>query len=346
MEPLKEYMENQLIKKGKKIFISHNTEDQNFGNALFDLIVALIGNDPQKIFYSSKPKYGVPNGGNIIETMKEQYEKNELYFIVISSPRYYNSPKSLNEMGAAWVLNSKYDVFLTKDNDISNLKGVYDSSSIAIQVNQGQDTKDRLDMFAKDIVDFFNESKIPVNWTDIRDGFIQAVNDIEYASNDINESDTDGEIAQTRDIQTLKNLFSNFSVNLIQKYFEDPIYIDNRLPLSYYSWNYICSSYTFHIYDEKLKKLFDEFWDPWNELMRDNHVYYESWPTNPQVYHFYGYKYDVFETTEQENRYNYIIKQGEKICNALQNLTNHINQKYLAINLVELSNTFEMDNND
>lgn len=345
MKSLKECLKNQMSIKGKKIFISHNTDDKDFGDALFNLIVALIGDDPQKIFYSSKPKYGVKNGGNIIGTMKEQYDKNELFFIVISSPRYYKSPKSLNEMGAAWALNSKYAVFLTIDSEISNLKGVYDSSSIAIQMNNGQDSIDRLDMFAKDIIDFFNVSKIPDNWTNIRDEFITKVNAIEYATNTINESATNKEIANSRDIQTLNHLFSNFSVNLIQEYFRNPIYIDYRLPLSYDCWCYICSSYTFHIYDEELKRLFDEFWEPWNELMHDNYLYYESWPNNPNVYHFYGYKHDAFKTSEQEHRFKYINKQGKTISEALGNLTSYINQNYLQVNLNTLSNIFESDNN-
>ncbi len=337
MEPLKEYIENQLIKKNKKIFISHNTEDSAFGDALFELIVVLIGNDPQKIFYSSKPKYGVSNGGNIIGTMKKQYEENELYFIVISSPRYYNSPKSLNEMGAAWALNSKYDVFLTNDCDISNLKGVYDSSSIAIQVNKEKKTIDRLDMFANDIADFFNV-QIPNNWEDKRNEFIIKVNAIKYAPIAINESTIDSEIANQRDIQTLDNLFSNFSSKLIKEYFDNPIFIDDRLPLSHEIWCELRSSFTFHIYDSKLKELFDAFWYPWNNFMCDNYRYYEADSINSHRYKFIGFRCDVF--FQNKDRYDYTIKQKKVICGSLYSLIQYVREKYIRLDIDKLESDF------
>lgn len=145
----------RLFKK-KKVFISHNSEDKVFCDEIFRLVTVLIGDDRSKVFYSSKPKYGVPNGANIISTMKEQYDHYNIFMIIASSPKYYRSPKSLNEMGAAWVLNSKCKVFLSPFSSINELKGVIDSGYLAIQVMDSDDTRDRLDLFAEELTSFFN----------------------------------------------------------------------------------------------------------------------------------------------------------------------------------------------
>lgn len=343
MQSLSDFLHNSMTKKGKKVFISHNSKDREFGDALLDLIVSLIGDDTEKIFYSSRPKYGVQNNGNIIETMKEQYEKNDLFFIVISSPRYYDSPKSLNEMGAAWVLNSKNIVFLTRDSDVNNLRGVYDNASLALQVNQGKDTKERLDMFSDDLLSFFGISKKPEDWGTKRDEFIRKVNEIKYDFKICNES-IQTNLKHERDVKTLKELLSSISSDLIQDYFKNPEYIDDRLPLSYEIWCDIYSSMTFNIYDKGLNELFQKFWKPWSELMSDNYKYYGVCENKPNSYKFFGLKCDTFENPNDETRFNYILDSGNKISKALSEFYQYIIQNFEEVDIKKLNSEFEENN--
>lgn len=329
-----------MTKKGKKVFISHNSKDREFGDALVDLIVSLIGDGSEKIFYSSRPKYGVQNSENIIETMKEQYEKNDLFFIVISSPRYYDSPKSLNEMGAAWVLNSKSIVFLTPDSDVDNLRGVYDNASLALQVNQGKDTKERLDMFSQDLLNFFGISKSPEVWETKRDEFIRKVNEIKYDSKICNES-IQADLQHERDVQTLTELLSSISSDLIQNYFRNPEYIDDRLPLSYTIWCDIYSSMTFNIYDNRLNELFQKFWKPWSELMSDNYKYYGACNNKSNSYKFLGLKCDIFESPIYENRFYYILSSGNIISSALREFYQYIINNFKEVDIKKLNSEFE-----
>ena len=86
--------------KPPKVFISHKTEDSAYAEAL----------------------------------------KNLINFIIIHSPRYYKSAVCLNEMGAAWALNTKFCSFLTKDCRIDQLTGVIGKEEICISPNADEET--------------------------------------------------------------------------------------------------------------------------------------------------------------------------------------------------------------
>ena len=131
------------------------------------------------IFCSSLPGYGIPNGANIFDFLRERFRNYDLHIIFVHSPEYYESAVSLNEMGAAWVLKSNATSLLLPGFDFSGMKGVIGSDSIAIKLDGDQsEVKDRLNQLRRELEAEFN---IPDNediiWEDARDKFIREIND-------------------------------------------------------------------------------------------------------------------------------------------------------------------------
>ena len=118
-----------------KIFISHKTEDSQYAKELVEMMVK-IGVQYDDIFCSSHPGCGVIFGKGILSAIREQFGEYELLVIFIHSPRYYSSPVSLNEMGAAWILKSEHRSFLTSDCTFEMLKGVISSDEAAFKAGQ------------------------------------------------------------------------------------------------------------------------------------------------------------------------------------------------------------------
>lgn len=126
----------------KKIFISHSTKDKVFVEHLFTLLKN-VGVSENNIFCSSIAQCGIGNGMNIYDCLKQTISKEAVYMLYVCSPRYYESATSLNETGAGWVLNIPFCCILMKDIDVQNMRGVYNSSTIAITIN-GDDAEQRI----------------------------------------------------------------------------------------------------------------------------------------------------------------------------------------------------------
>ena len=161
-----------------KIFISHKSEDEAFVKALVKLLRLYIGSEAEKIFCSSVPTYKIGIGKEIFPEIKSQFEGNDIFMIIVHSPRYYQSSVCLNEMGAAWIQNKECYSFLTADCEYDNLKGVIDRKYISIKVN-AKDAKDRMNEFMGKVLDFFNMPKPDFStlsqWETDRDEFLKEV---------------------------------------------------------------------------------------------------------------------------------------------------------------------------
>lgn len=147
--------EHSKTVKSRKIFISHSSLDKKYADVILDLLRAIGVNDTQ-IFYSSSVSNGIPLGQNsIIDTLLKQFKENELYVIMVHSPRYYHSIISMNEVGAAWVLGSKHCSFLTQDCTYGDLKAVINNQEIVFKAD-AEDATERLGEFIDQVVNFFN----------------------------------------------------------------------------------------------------------------------------------------------------------------------------------------------
>ncbi|MBO4801998.1 MAG: toll/interleukin-1 receptor domain-containing protein [Bacteroidaceae bacterium] len=164
--------------RSPKIFISHKSEDEDFVKALVKLLRLYVGSESDKIFCSSVPNYKIGIGKNIYPEIKAQFEEHEVFMIIIHSPRYYQSPICLNEMGAAWIQNKEYYSFLTADCEYNDLRGVIDNKTISIKVN-AKDATDRMNEFMRKVLDFFNMPKPDFStfsqWETDRNEFLKEV---------------------------------------------------------------------------------------------------------------------------------------------------------------------------
>lgn len=119
--------------KGSKIFISHSSEDRMYAEAFVELLEAL-GLGPNHVFCSSVPGYGIPVGEDIYDYLREELKNQEIYVIFLLSEHYYGSAACLNEMGAAWVLQSDYLSILLPGFSFRQIKGAVNPSRIAIEL--------------------------------------------------------------------------------------------------------------------------------------------------------------------------------------------------------------------
>ena len=90
----------------KAIFISHNSSDKAYGDALRDYIIGLGVKDEQLV-YTSHPMNKIPLDVNIYDYLK-QHINAQIFMVFLWSDSYLESPACMNEMGAAWVVQADY----------------------------------------------------------------------------------------------------------------------------------------------------------------------------------------------------------------------------------------------
>lgn len=168
--------------KASKIFISHNHADAQYAKHLVNLLMQMQVKN-KDIFCSSYPGCSVPFGKSFLDAIKEQYDQFELLVLYIHSPRYYESPVSLCEMGASWITKTEHRSFLTSDCTFDMLKGVVTPQEIAFQASS-DNSKHYLNEFYELIKGFFNVEPLHQSiWETHRDDFIQNVQNIAYPHN-------------------------------------------------------------------------------------------------------------------------------------------------------------------
>lgn len=101
-----------------KIFISHSSQNKNYGNELVNLLTG-IGVKDEEIIFTSNDAYGIPIGQSIFDWLKSRIaEKPHVLYLL--SPEYYKSVACLNEMGAAWVVENKHTMIFTPEFNLSS----------------------------------------------------------------------------------------------------------------------------------------------------------------------------------------------------------------------------------
>ena len=167
------------MSKESKLFISHASYDKDYVEKLVSLFEGMGLNDDQ-IFCSSIPGYDIPVGKNIFDYLLELFQDYDLHIIFVHSKNYYNSPVSLNEMGAAWALKTNFTSILLPGFDFSEMKGVVKNTDIAIKVDQSEDeVKDKLNQLYNQIVlEFGIKRKSDILWEKKRDSFINSILDV------------------------------------------------------------------------------------------------------------------------------------------------------------------------
>ena len=164
-------------RKTPMVFISHSSKDKQFVEALVDLLES-IGLNENTLFCSSVEGYGVKLNDDIFETILSLFKKHDLYVIFIHSPNYYLSPVSLNEMGAAWVLKTKFCSILTREMSFEMMKGVVNQSKMSIKVDANEASA-RLNELKDRLIQFFGLTSISQTpWERKRNKFLSTVKSI------------------------------------------------------------------------------------------------------------------------------------------------------------------------
>ena len=166
----------EMHNKKPKIFISHSSNDKDYVREIVDLL-DYFGLNETQVFCSSLPGYDIPINKNIFDFLLEQFEEFNLHIMFIHSHNYYLSPISLNEMGAAWALKNNYTSFLLPGFGFNEMKGVVNSSNIAIKLdNDETEVKDKLNQLYDMVVGEFGLIKKPaINWEQKRNSFLQKI---------------------------------------------------------------------------------------------------------------------------------------------------------------------------
>lgn len=160
----------------KKIFISHSYKDIEYVRVIVELLEDL-GLRNEKIFCSSMPEYGIPNGKDIYDYLREQFNSIDLTVLFILSNRYYNSPVCLNEMGASWVLKKESLSILLPDFGFEDMNGVVNKNAIAIKIDEdNSQIIPRLNELKELIENSFNLEKLSISvWERKRDQFLSKI---------------------------------------------------------------------------------------------------------------------------------------------------------------------------
>jgi len=173
---MSEMKPNSIIgKKQPKVFISHSNNDKYFVTSLVDLFEFLGINSSELMICSSVDGYHIPAGKTIFDYLREQFLSYDLFVIFIHSHDYYESPISLNEMGAAWVLKTEHCSFLTPDFNYSEMKGVVGGQEIAIKVDE-DNASSLLNDLKEQLLSFFNlKDKDQSRWEKKKKVFLSEV---------------------------------------------------------------------------------------------------------------------------------------------------------------------------
>lgn len=124
--------------KDKKVFISHASKDEAVVRKIVELLED-IGLSETQVVCSSVPGYGIPLGEDIYDWLAQQFRKYDLHVLFMLSKNYYNSIACQNEMGAAWVLKTKYDTILLPGFEFRDIKGAVNPNQISIKLDGNEE---------------------------------------------------------------------------------------------------------------------------------------------------------------------------------------------------------------
>lgn len=172
-------MEQVQKQRPRKIFISHSSKDVTYVTAIVELLED-IGLTEQQVVCSSVPEYGIPLGADIYDWLSKQFQQYDLHVLFCLSKNYYKSVACLNEMGAAWVLKTKYDSILLPSFSFQDIKGAVNANQIGLKLDSPDSLlKEHLNQLKDGLIDEFSLNVLTASrWERYRDGFIKRIKEI------------------------------------------------------------------------------------------------------------------------------------------------------------------------
>lgn len=171
---------NRQAQKAPLLFISHSSEDDVLVEALVSMLQK-IGFNKTNLFCSSIEGYGIDEGADIYETLRDKFTESKIFVVFVLSKNYYASPACLNEMGATWVLQSEYSTMVVPGFDIPDIKGAINPRRMAIVLNDKKHIRSSLNKFRERLLDLFNLPSLDddIVWENNRNTFIETIQKIE-----------------------------------------------------------------------------------------------------------------------------------------------------------------------
>lgn len=155
-------------KTGKKIFISHSSKDEKVCTA-FVLLLEAIGISENVILYSSSPRHGIPGDEDIFSYLRRHISEGITVFYMLSD-NYYESVYCLNEMGAAWIAQNDFSIFLLP-NFTGNIKGVIDSKRKGFNIVNPIE----LTQLKRKLTQTFNLTISEEKWEEVKNNYLKAI---------------------------------------------------------------------------------------------------------------------------------------------------------------------------
>lgn len=165
--------------KPHRIFISHAEIDEPYVLAIVELIEA-IGVPEDGIICTSVPPYGAKYGDNIYDWLRLQFTDCKLHVLFVLSDHYYKSAACLNEMGAAWITQSKANFILLPGFEYKEIKGAIDPRVKGMKLDGKQaETESSLIELRDSLINEFKLSEISeAKWKRKTEEFFRKINAI------------------------------------------------------------------------------------------------------------------------------------------------------------------------
>lgn len=179
----------------KLLFISHAEKDNILIEKFVDLLYD-IGIPEKSMFCSSISEIGVPVKEDIYEYLRNLLDSEHVIPIFMLSDNYYTSAACLNEMGAVWVKQENYFVFLLPFFEFSKIRGAINPSKKGISLwykseKELHNLKEDLNQFREQMCNLFCIEKHK-NWERKRDSFIAEIQKSIMTVVDINLEECEG----------------------------------------------------------------------------------------------------------------------------------------------------------
>jgi hypothetical protein len=101
----------RLSKNTKRIFISHCSDNKQYGFFIMKIFELLGVNIEDTFIFTSYAPTGVPHGQNIYDYLKSCF-REDIYVIFLFSKHFYDSNVCIAETGAAWATNRNHSNIL------------------------------------------------------------------------------------------------------------------------------------------------------------------------------------------------------------------------------------------
>ncbi len=113
----RDYMESA------KIFISHSSKDKLVVDALVELLIR-AGINESDILSSTTPGTHLRTGNGLYTELRHILNKDNLFVIFLLSENFYESAVCLNEMGAVWIKDAKFQYMVLPGFSFEKIRGV------------------------------------------------------------------------------------------------------------------------------------------------------------------------------------------------------------------------------